>query len=706
MNSTSLLENLRSLSRSGLGAPLLLVVIMAMMVIPLPPFALDMLFTFNISLSLVVMLVSIYALRPLDFGAFPTVLLMATLLRLALNIASTRVVLLHGHSGTAAAGHVIEAFGEFVIGGNYAVGLVVFSILVIINFVVVTKGAGRVSEVTARFTLDAMPGKQMAIDADLNAGLITADEARNRREEVGQEADFYGAMDGASKFVRGDAIAGILILFINIIGGLAIGMAQHGMPLNAALHNYTLLTIGDGLVAQIPSLLLSTATAVIVTRVSSSQNMSEQISTQLLGNPRALGVAAGIIGILGLVPGMPNLPFILLAGLLGGGAYWLRMRQNAEAEQPEVVSASEPASSEHQELSWDDVAPVDIIGLEVGYRLIPLVDRNQGGPLMARIKGVRKKLSQELGFLVQSVHIRDNLDLAPNAYRITLMGVPVGEAEVHPEHELAINPGQVFGTLQGISTKDPAFGMEAVWVDPAQRDDAQAMGYTVVDASTVVATHLSQLLQQHAHELLGHEEVQQLLDMLAKSAPKLVEDLVPKALSLGGLLKVLQNLLEEQIPVRDMRTIAETLAEYAPHSQDAGVLTAAVRAALGRSIVQHINGMAPDLPVITLEPSLEQILQQSVQSTADGSAGFEPGLADRMHSALAESAQRQEAIGQPAVLLVSPGVRAWLARLVRHSIPNLHVLAYNEVPDNKQIKVVSTVGRMTTGLGAPEAVGA
>ncbi|MEJ2645077.1 MAG: flagellar biosynthesis protein FlhA, partial [Gammaproteobacteria bacterium] len=609
MNGTSLLDNIRGVARSGLGAPLLLVIIMAMMVIPLPPFALDLLFTFNISLSLVVMLVTIYALRPLDFGAFPTVLLMATLLRLALNIASTRVVLLHGHSGTAAAGHVIQAFGEFVIGGNYAVGLVVFSILVIINFVVVTKGAGRVSEVTARFTLDAMPGKQMAIDADLNAGLINQDEARRRREEVGQEADFYGAMDGASKFVRGDAVAGILILFINIIGGLTIGMAQHGMALSAALHNYTLLTIGDGLVAQIPSLLLSTATAVIVTRVSSAQNMSEQINAQLLSNPRALGISAGIIGVLGLVPGMPNLPFILLAGLLGGGAYWMYMRNKADAEQQEVVSEDEEIPAEHRDLSWDDVAPVDIIGLEVGYRLIPLVDRNQGGPLMSRIKGVRKKLSQELGFLVQSVHIRDNLDLAPNAYRITLMGVPVGEAEVHPEHELAINPGQVFGTLQGISTKDPAFGMEAVWIDPAQRDDAQAMGYTVVDASTVVATHLSQLLQQHAHELLGHEEVQQLLDMLAKSAPKLVEDLVPKALSLGGLLKVLQNLLEEQIPIRDMRTIAETLAEYAPHSQDAGVLTAAARAALGRSIVQHINGMAPDLPVITLDPSLEQILQ-------------------------------------------------------------------------------------------------
>ncbi|HKK13118.1 MAG TPA: flagellar biosynthesis protein FlhA [Gammaproteobacteria bacterium] len=703
MNGSTLLDAIRTISRSGLGAPVLLVAMLAMMVVPLPPMALDMLFTFNISLSLVVLLVTVYTMRPLEFGVFPTVLLMATLLRLALNIASTRVVLLNGHTGTAAAGHVIQAFGEFVIGGNYAVGLVVFAILVIINFVVVTKGAGRVSEVTARFTLDAMPGKQMAIDADLNAGLISQEEARRRREEVGQESDFYGAMDGSSKFVRGDAIAGILILFINILGGLAVGMLQHGMPLTQALHNYTLLTIGDGLVAQIPSLLLSTATAVIVTRVSSSSSLSDQVSAQLLSNPHALAVTAGVIGVLGLIPGMPNLPFLLLAVLAGTGAWWLHRQRRIEAAQGEVVDEPDETPAESRELSWDDVVPVDIIGLEVGYRLIPLVDRNQGGPLMNRIKGVRKKLSQELGFLVQSVHIRDNLDLAPNAYRITLMGVPVGEAEVHPEYELAINPGQVFGTLQGISTKDPAFGMDAVWIDPGQRDNAQTMGYTVVDASTVVATHLSQVLQQHAHELLGHEEVQQLLDVLAKSAPKLVEDLVPKTLPLGVVLKVCQNLLEEHIPVRDMRTIAETLAEHAPHSQDPAILTAAVRAALGRSIVQHINGMAPELPVIALDPTLEQILHQSLQGAMDGNAGFEPGLADRMHRALADSAQRQEMAGQPAVLLVSPGIRAWLARLVRHSIPSLNVLSYNEVPDNKQIKVVSTVGAQATGLGSPDA---
>jgi flagellar biosynthesis protein FlhA len=659
MNRNDLMLTLREMSRNGLGAPMLLVAMLAMMVVPLPPFALDMLFTFNIALALVVLMVTVYSLRPLDFGVFPTVLLIATLLRLALNVASTRVVLLEGHAGAGAAGKVIEAFGAFVVGGNYAVGLVVFAILVIINFVVVTKGAGRVSEVSARFTLDAMPGKQMAIDADLNSGLITQDEARERREDIVREADFYGAMDGASKFVRGDAIAGILILFINIIGGLAIGMSQHALSLADALHNYTLLTIGDGLVAQIPSLVLSTATAIIVTRVSSSETMRDQVVSQLFGNP---------------------------------------------AVEPESTEPADPARQEARELSWDDVAPVDIIGLEVGYRLIPLVSRDQGGPLMDRIKGVRKKLSQELGFLIQPVHIRDNLDLAPNAYRITLLGVPVGEAEIYPDQQLAINPGQVFGSVQGNATRDPAFGLEAVWIDGGQHDHAQSLGYTVVDASTVVATHLSSLLQAHAHELLGHEEVQQLLDNLARSAPKLVEDLVPKALPLGVVVRVLQSLLQERIPVRDIRTIAETLAEHAARTQDAENLTASVRSALGRSIVQHINGMQPELPVMTFDPTLEQILLQSLQGAIEGGAGIEPGLADRMHRALVERTQEQEVKGLPAVLLVSAPIRPWLARLVRHSIPGLNVLAYNEVPDNKQIKVVATVGYQPPEIA--QAVGA
>ena len=687
------------ISRHGLGAPVLLVMMLAMIIVPLPPIALDMFFTFNITLSLVVLMVTIYALRPLDFGIFPTVLLVTTLLRLALNVASTRVVLLNGHTGTGAAGKVIESFGEFVVGGNYAVGLVVFAILVIINFVVVTKGAGRVSEVSARFTLDAMPGKQMAIDADLNAGLITQDEARTRREEIGREADFYGAMDGASKFVRGDAIAGILILFINIIGGLAIGTLQFDLPIGDALHNYTLLTIGDGLVAQIPSLVLSSATAIIVTRVSSKQKMSEQVFEQMFGNPMVLAVSGGVIGFMGLIPGMPNLAFLSLAAAAGTGAYFAWKRQQQELLPVERQPHAEETPAEARDLSWDDVGPVDIIGLEVGYRLIPLVDRAQGGQMMDRIKGVRKKLSQELGFLIQPVHIRDNLELSPNAYRILLMGVPVGEAEIYPDRDLAINPGRVFGVLQGIETRDPAFGLEAVWILPAERDNARTLGYTVVDASTVVATHLSELLQSHAHELIGHEEVQQLLDVLAKAAPKLVEDLVPKTLSIGVVLKVLQNLLAERIPVRDMRTIAETLAETGTRSQDPGALTAAVRAALGRSIIQHINGMGSEVQVITLDPSLEQILQNSIQSVSEGGAGIEPGLAERMHRSLAESAQRQEAGGQPAILLVTPPIRPWLARLVRHSIPALQVLAYNEIPDNKQIKVVANIGTDAPSLG-------
>lgn len=694
MNFNDISKILLDFARNGLGAPILIMVILAMLVLPLPPFLLDMLFTFNIALSLIVLLVVVYALRPLDFAVFPSFLLVATLLRLSLNVASTRVVLLEGHNGGDAAGKVIEAFGAFVIGGNYAVGLVVFSILIIINFVVVTKGAGRVSEVSARFTLDAMPGKQMAIDADLNAGLLTQDEARDRRAEISQEADFYGSMDGASKFVRGDAIAGILILLINIVGGLGVGVLQHDLAFSQAMEYYTLLTIGDGLVAQIPGLLLSTATAIIVTRVNSNQDMGEQVSLQVLSNPKALAIAGAIIGVLGLIPGMPNLVFMSLAGALGYVAYLMhKKQQQAELTPVELDSPVQALPDEPKELSWDDVAPVDMIGLEVGYRLIPLVDKTQGGELMSRIKGVRKKLSQELGFLIPSVHIRDNLDLAPNVYRLTLMGVNIGEVEIHPDRELAINPGQVFGDIQGIATKDPAFGLDAVWVDSSQKDQAQTMGYTVVDPGTVVATHLSQIIQTHAHELLGHEEVQQMLDTLKKSAPKLVEDLVPETISLGTVVKVLQNLLQENIPVRDMRTIAETLIEHGRSSQDAGALTAAVRIALGRSIVQKISGLDSELSVITLDPDLERLLQQSLQASEDGSPGLEPGLAERMINALQESTQKLEMEGKSAVLLVSGFLRPWLAHFVRHSISTLNVLSYNEIPEDRQVRVVGSVGQ-------------
>ena len=687
---TAFLDNMKSIRRNGLGAPILLMMMMAMIVVPLPAFMLDVFFSFNISLALVVLLVTIYSLRPLDFSVFPTVLLITTLLRLALNVASTRVVLLEGHTGSDAAGQVIKAFGEFVVGGNYAVGIIVFAILVIINFVVITKGATRISEVSARFTLDAMPGKQMAIDADLNAGLIDADEARRRRDDISAEAEFYGSMDGASKFVRGDAVAGILILLINILGGLVIGILQHDLTFAVAAKNYVLLTIGDGLVAQIPALLLSTAAGIIVTRVSSNQDMGQQVLSQLFKNPKSLGVTAGILGVMGIIPGMPHFAFLSLALVSAFGAYYVKNTLNKPVVRDIPIEKIEKAP-ESRELSWDDVTPVDTIGLEVGYRLIHMVDKDQGGQLMGRIKGVRKKLSQELGFLIPAVHIRDNLELPPNGYRITLMGVSVGESDIQPDKDMAINPGQVYGTISGAATKDPAFGLDALWIDGSQRDQAQTLGYTVVDSNTVIATHLSQLLQTHANELLGHEEVQHLLDKLAESAPKLVENLVPDSLNLGIIVKVLQSLLAEGIPVRDIRTIAETLAEQAPRSQDPDVLTAAVRTSLGRMIVQQINGMAAELSVITLDPNLEQLLHQAIQ--ADGVGGVEPGLAERLFSALQESVQKQEAMGQSAVLLVSGLIRTMLARFVRHTIPNLHVLSYNEIPSDKQIRIVATVGQ-------------
>jgi flagellar biosynthesis protein FlhA len=617
-------------------------------------------------------------------------LLVATLLRLALNIASTRVVLLHGHTGPDAAGQVIKAFGEFVLGGDYVVGIVVFAILVIINFMVVTKGGGRISEVTARFTLDAMPGKQMAIDADLNAGLLSQEQARARRADIAREADFYGAMDGASKFVRGDAVAGILILFINIIGGIAVGTMQHHLSMGQAAENYVLLAIGDGLVAQIPALLLSTAAALIVTRVSDAQDMGKQMISQLFASPRAIAVSAGVIAVLGLIPGMPNLVFLLLAAALGGIAYFMLQRDKSAAAPVQPDSLPRPA--EQEELSWDDVTPVDVVGLEVGFRLVSLVDRNQGGELLGRIKGVRKKLSQELGFLVQPVHIRDNLDLLPNSYRISLLDVPIGEGEVHTDRELAINPGQVYGTLAGIATRDPAFGLEAVWIEANQRDDAQAKGYTVVDAGTVIATHLSELLKQHAHELLGHDEVQQLLDVLGRASPKLVENLVPKTLPLGTVLKVMQNLLEEGVPVRDVRTIAETLAEQAGKSQDPDALTGRVRVALSRTILQNINGMSPEIEVMALDQKLEQILLNIVQGAVAG-RGVEPGLAEQVLRQLSDNTRLQAAAGHPPVLLVSSSLRQWLARLARGANPGLHVLAYDEIPANKRVRVARTIGR-------------
>ncbi|MEH8021275.1 flagellar biosynthesis protein FlhA [Rheinheimera metallidurans] len=679
----------------GLGTPIFILAALAMVVLPLPPMLLDILFSFNIALALIVLLVTIYTMRPLDFGAFPAILLVATIMRLALNVASTRVVLLEGHNGGDAAGKVIEAFGSVVIGGNYAVGIVVFLILIIINFVVVTKGAGRIAEVSARFTLDAMPGKQMAIDADLNSGLITQEEARVRREEVTSEADFYGSMDGASKFVKGDAIAGIVILVINLVGGLFIGMIQHGLSFSNAIEIYTLLTIGDGLVAQIPSLLLSIGTAIIVTRQNKSGDMGQQMTAQL-GNVQVLAVSSGVLVMMGIVPGMPHFSFLSLAALVGGAAYLMhKSKGEAKAEllNRNSTDLAPIESNVVKEIGWDDVQGVDTIGLEVGYRLIPLVDKTQGGELLNRIKGVRKKLSQELGFLIPAVHIRDNLDLEPNSYRMTLMGVTSGESELRHDNELAINPGQVFGTVKGVPTKDPAFGLDAVWISKDQREHAQTLGYTVVDAATVVATHLSQILTNNAASLLGHEEVQNLLDMLAKHSPKLVEGLVPDTLALTTVVKVLQNLLNEGVPIRDMRTIVQTLVEYGAKSQDVDVLTAACRIALRRLIVQEVGGSKVEIPVITFAPELEQMLHQSMQAAGNDGAGIEPGLADRIQQSLQEAHQSQELSGDSAVLLTSGILRSVMARFVKYTIPGLRVLSYQEIPDDKQIRIVSVIGQ-------------
>ena len=682
----------------GVGTPLLVLAALGMVILPLPPFLLDILFSFNIALALVVLLVTVYTMKPVEFGMFPAVLLIATIMRLALNVASTRVVLLEGHNGGDAAGKVKEAFGSVVIGGNYAVGLVVFLILIIINFVVITKGAGRISEVSARFTLDAMPGKQMAIDADLNAGFISAEQARDRREEVTREADFYGSMDGASKFVKGDAIAGIVILIINIVGGLFVGMIQHDLSFGQAMEVYTLLTIGDGLVAQLPSLLLSIGTAIVVTRQNESLNMGDQFKKQL-GNEKSLFIASGILITMGLVPGMPHLAFLSLGALLGYLAYYTQQSKlkvaaaEAEAAANGTAGTGVANKQEQKELGWDDVQQVDVIGLEVGYRLIPLVDQSQGGELLNRIKGVRKKLSQELGFLVPPVHIRDNLELDPNAYRITLMGVSTGEGELKHGDELAINPGQVFGPIKGVETKDPAFGLDAVWIKPDQKDEAQSLGYTVVDSATVVATHISQLLTNSAALLLGHEEVQNLLDMLGKSHPRLVEGLVPDVLPLTVIVKVLQNLLNEGVAIRDMRSIVQTLVEYGPRSQDPDVLTAAVRISLRRLIVQDAVGMSSEIPVITLAPELEQMLHQSLQNAGDEGAGIEPGLAERLQVSLNEAHQNQEMSGEPSILLTSGMLRTVLSRFVKYTIPGLRVMSYQEVPDERQIKIVSSVGQ-------------
>ncbi|WP_299999502.1 flagellar biosynthesis protein FlhA [uncultured Cedecea sp.] len=669
-----------------LAGPILILLILSMMVLPLPAFVLDLLFTFNIALSIMVLLVAMFTQRTLEFAAFPTILLFTTLLRLALNVASTRIILLDGHTGAAAAGKVVEAFGHFLVGGNFAIGIVVFIILVLINFMVITKGAGRIAEVGARFVLDGMPGKQMAIDADLNAGIIGEEEAKKRRAEVTQEADFYGSMDGASKFVRGDAVAGLIIMVINIIGGLLVGVIQHDMPIGAAAESYTLLTIGDGLVAQIPALVISTAAGVIVTRVATDQDVGEQMVTQLFSHPRVMLLSAGVLGLLGLVPGMPNFVFLLFTAALLGLAWWLRGREGQVIAAPQPVKM--PDNTQVVEASWNDVQLEDPLGMEVGYRLIPMVDTQQDGELLGRIRSIRKKFAQEMGFLPPVVHIRDNMDLTPARYRILMKGVEIGSGEAYPGRWLAINPGTAAGTLPGEATIDPAFGLAAIWIESALKEQAQIQGFTVVEASTVVATHLNHLIGQHAAELFGRQEAQQLLDRVAQEMPKLAEDLVPAVITLTILHKVLQNLLEENIPIRDMRTIMETLAEHAPIQNDPHELTAVVRVALGRAITQQWFPGNAEVQVIGLDPALERILLQALQ----GGGGLEPGLADRLLAQTQEALQRQEMMGAPPVLLVNHALRPLLSRFLRRSLPQLVVLSSLELSDNRNIRMTATIG--------------
>ena len=673
-----------------LTLPAFVVLMLAMMVLPLPPLALDLLFTFNIALALMVMMVSAQMVKPLDFAALPSVLLVTTLMRLSLNVASTRVVLLHGHTGPGAAGQVIESFGHFLIGGNFAVGLIVFAILVVINFIVVTKGAERIAEVGARFTLDAMPGKQMAIDADLNAGLINESEARKRRLEVGEEADFFGSMDGASKYVRGDAVAGLLILFITIVGGFAIGMLMHGMGAAQAAETYVLLAVGDALVAQVPALLISVAAAMVISRVGSEQDIGSQIRSQVFDSPKALTITAAIVGALGLIPGMPNFVFLLIATGLGAMAYTLAKRKQREALAPKRKQADPELNLANAEASWDDLTPVDTLGLEVGLRLIVLVDKSRQGDLLGRIKGVRKKFAQDVGFLPPPVHIRDNLELRPGSYRVTLRGAVVGEGDAYPGQFLAINPGGAAQQLPGIKTIDPAFGLPAVWIEEGHREAAQMAGFTVVDCATVVATHLSHLMQVNAAKLLGRVETQQLIEHVTKLAPHLIEDVIPKMVGIAVVQKVLQLLLEEGVHIRDMRSIVECLAECAGTVTEPAELARRIRVHLAPAIVHQIYGPTRELDVIALEPELERLVTQALNSPHG--ASLDPGVADTLSRSAADTAKRQEDLGVPACLLVPDLIRAPMARLLRRAAPRLKVLAHSEIPDTHSIRIGSIIG--------------
>lgn len=689
------LPNLKETQWQIMAGPVLILMILAMMVLPLPAFMLDLFFTFNIVLSLMILLVAMFTQKTLDFSAFPTVLLFATLLRLALNIASTRIILMEGHTGSNAAGRVVEAFGHFLVGGNFAIGIVVFAILIIINFMVITKGAGRIAEVGARFVLDGMPGKQMAIDADLNAGLIGEEEAKRRRADVTQESDFYGSMDGASKFVRGDAIAGLIIMAVTIIGGLMIGVMQHDMTLSQAGETYTILTIGDGLVGQIPALVISTAAGVIVTRVATDEDVGEQMIGQLFSNPRVMVLTAGIVGLLGMIPGMPNFVFLLFTASLLGVAWWMRGREMenkggsaAQQKEDKAVAKAQADASRVTEASWSDVQIEDVLGLEVGYRLIPIVDNDQNGQLLTRIRGIRKKFAQEMGFLPPAVHIRDNLDLSPTEYRILLKGVEIGRGEALPERWMAINPGCAEGELPGTPCQEPAFGLPAVWIDEVMREHAQTLGYTVVDPSSVIATHLNHLIATHTDELFGRQETQQLLDRLTKEMPKLVEDLIPGVISLTNFHKVLQNLLAERISIRDMRTIIDTLAEFSELQTNTDELTAQVRIRLGRAITQQWFPGNGEIQVIGLDLNLERLLIQASQS---GSA-IEPGIAENLMRQTEKSIMQQEAIGAPVVLLVNQPLRFMLSRFLRRVFPQLAVLSNLEITNNRTVRMTYIIG--------------
>jgi len=689
-----LVSNFRQFSNLStlkvLAIPLVLLAIMAMLVIPLPSTALDILFTFNIMTGLVIVMISVNVHKPLEFSSFPLILLIATMLRLSLNVASTRIVLLKGHEGPDSAGDVIASFGEFVIAGNYVVGFIIFIILMIINFIVVTKGAGRTSEVIARFTLDALPGKQMAIDADLNAGIINQEDALIRRQEVSQESDFFGSMDGASKFVRGDAIAGILILAINIIGGLIVGTSQHNLSFDDAAEIYILLTIGDGLVAQIPSLLLSLSTAIIVTRVTTTESTANQIGLELK-NPTALRITSLVLFILGIIPGMPHLFFILGSIILFSITYI--NERNGKIAKDEEINIAKEAGRQESELDWSDIEHIDTIGLEIGYGLIPLVSENDSGVLLSRIKGIRKKLSTELGFLIQPIRIRDNLNLDPFSYNILLKGVVRAKGKIEINKDLAINPGDINEKLNGITTVEPAFGLDAYWINNSESDHAKTLGYTIVDGSTVIATHINALLKSNSYELLGHDETREILDKVSKVSPKLVEDLVPEKLSIAIIMQVLRNLLYESITIKDIRTILATLLTESSRTQNADELTELVRPKIGHIMLQDIVGLGDELHVMTLDPSLEQILINSLENSSNKHEPMvDPSLLENLIKSIKAEVDKEFTLGNEVTIVVAPPLRPWLARFIKQRIAELRVFSYSEIPEDQKIKVSSRIG--------------